>query len=104
MSDTERFSVATHLYVRLRRTSSRVIDPVWMARDDGYAREILKSARTSTDPEVLKLVERFEVLMGSTPRQKPAATAPTAGPEAPAATPEEPGTNSGGNRYVRSLR
>ncbi len=79
MSESEKFSLATHLYVRLRRTANRVIDAVWMARNDEYAREILGLARSFDDPELLSLVERFENLMpGGTPPRAPAPSRPSA--------------------------
>ncbi|MDB5985540.1 MAG: hypothetical protein JWR16_593 [Nevskia sp.] len=83
MSEAEKFSLATHLYVRLRRTANRVIDAVWMARNDEYAREILELARSFNEPELLSLVQRFEALLPGGPAarttpapSKPAAAAP----------------------------
>ena len=49
MTQAERFSLATHLYVRLRRSSGRVVDAIWMAQNDEYAREILSLAATDPD-------------------------------------------------------
>jgi hypothetical protein len=58
-SQAERFSLATHLYVRLRRSTGRVVDAIWMAQNDEYAREILRLAASDPDPETRKLVPRF---------------------------------------------
>lgn len=73
MTQAERFSLATHLYVRLRRSSGRVVDAVWMAQNDEYAHEILRLAANDPDPETQNLVQRFQALLGnrSAPR-KPA--------------------------------
>lgn len=64
MAETERFGLASHLYVKLRRSHARVVDVAWMAQNDEYAREILRIARESPDPDVAKIVERFEEMLG----------------------------------------
>lgn len=64
MTQAERFSLATHLYVRLRRSSGRVVDAVWMAQNDEYAQEILRLAAGDPDPETQNLVQRFQALLG----------------------------------------
>jgi hypothetical protein len=63
MTQTERFSLATHLYVRLRRSTGRVVDAVWMAQNDEYAREILRLAAADPDPETRGLAQRFLPLL-----------------------------------------
>lgn len=74
MTQAERFSIATHLYVRLKRSTGRVLDAVWMAQNDEYAREILRLAAADPDPEMRNLVARFGALLeGSRPApRKPA--------------------------------
>ena len=73
MTQAERFSLATHLYVRLRRSSGRVVDAVWMAQNDEYAHEILRLAASDPDPETQNLVQRFLGLLGGrAPARKPA--------------------------------
>lgn len=63
MSDNEQLtSLATHLYVKLRRDTGRVIDVIWFMRNEEYAREILKIARGVHDAELEKLIERIETL------------------------------------------
>ncbi len=92
MTQAERFSLATHLYVRLRRSSGRVVDAVWMAQNDDYAREILRLAANDPDPETRNLVERFQALLGNRPVQrKPAPAAAAADPD-------------GSQHYVGTLR
>jgi hypothetical protein len=79
MSQAERFSIATHLYVRLRRSTGRVVDAVWMAQNDEYARAILQLAANDVEPETQLLVERFQALLGNRPApRKPAPVATTA--------------------------
>jgi hypothetical protein len=100
MSVTERFSVATHLYVRLRKSPGRAIDAVWMSQNDEYAREILRLALLERDEETRNLAHRFEALMGDGSRRRPAPLAPSAA-SAPAAGGAE---GEPGGQYVRSLR
>jgi hypothetical protein len=81
MTQAERFSLATHLYVRLRRSSGRVVDAVWMAQNDEYAHEILRLAANDPDPETQNLVQRFQALLGG---GRPAARRPAPAPARPA--------------------
>lgn len=74
MSD-DKFSIATHLYMRLRRSGGRVIDVMWMLRDEKYAREIVDFARGSTDPETRRFAERYADLLSGGGR-KPAPAPP----------------------------
>lgn len=78
MAETERFGLASHLYVKLRRSHARVVDVAWMAQNDEYAKEILRIARESPDPDVAKIVERFEELLGIKRAAPAAAPAPVA--------------------------
>jgi len=77
MTQPERFSLATHLYVRLRRSSGRVVDAVWMSQNDEYAREILKLALGDADPETQNLARRFEALLTGRPAPRKPAPAPS---------------------------
>ena len=86
MADNEQLtSLATHLYVRLRRDGGRVIDVIWLMRNQEYAREILRLARSIPEPELEKLTDRIEELIFGTrgagaPRPAAAAPAPSAEP------------------------
>jgi hypothetical protein len=93
MTNTERFSLATHLYVRLRRANGRVVDALWMSQNDEYAREILRIASQIPDPEIQGLVERFWALMGG-PKRRIAVAAP----------PPLEVESSGEQQYVGTLR
>jgi hypothetical protein len=68
MSENEKLSLATRLYVRLRLNKGRVVDVLWMLRNQDYAREILKIARSLHDNEAAELADRYEVLMTGTAR------------------------------------
>lgn len=63
MTSDDKFATAAHLYVLMRRKCGRVIDTVWMARDAGYALEILRVAREQSDADIARLADRFEMLM-----------------------------------------
>jgi hypothetical protein len=95
MSESEKFSLATHVHVRLRRANGRVVDAVWMAHNDDYAREIIGIARSiRTDAELQSLCDRFEALMGIAPVRRPA----------PAARVTTGGAVDSGTHYVGTLR
>ncbi len=63
MTSDEKFATAAHLYVLLRRKSGRVVDTVWLLQNKDYALEVLRFAREQLDDEVMKLADRFEVMM-----------------------------------------
>jgi len=67
MTYNERFALATHFYVSLRRHLNRVIDAVWMAENAEYAAEVLRLARGHGHPELQTLADRYEALGGSAP-------------------------------------
>lgn len=60
-SATEKFTLATQIYVRLRRTG-RVIDAVHMVENDEYAQKILAMAGSQQDEELRGLVGRYLAL------------------------------------------
>jgi hypothetical protein len=63
MTESEKLTVATRLYVRLRHNVGRISDAVWMSTNAEYAREIIRLARSHPDAELNKLADRFEELM-----------------------------------------
>jgi hypothetical protein len=65
VTSDEKFAVAAHLYVLLRRKSGRVIDTVWMAQNNDYALEVLRIARALPDADIARLADRFEALIPS---------------------------------------
>ncbi|RYY78159.1 MAG: hypothetical protein EOO69_11915 [Moraxellaceae bacterium] len=56
----EFFSLASQLYVRLRRQQGRVIDSVYMTQNQDYAQEILRLARVNADADMAGLIRRIE--------------------------------------------
>lgn len=82
----EVFSLASQLYVRMRR-SGRVVDAVYMAQNSEYAREILRIAARESDMEIQDIISRFEALLArdadkTPPRAVEPAPAPVAEPVA----------------------
>jgi hypothetical protein len=108
----EKFTIATHLYVRLRRGGGRPIDVMWMTKDEKYAREVLDMAMASTDAQTLDYAKRYAELMGGPAKKKPTpapaappASIPPATLATPVAVPPEMETAAPSpDRYVRSLR
>ncbi len=62
-ADSTKFAVAMQLFAKLRRSSGRTIDVVWLLKDPAYAREVLRAVRAVPDAEMAQLAERFESLM-----------------------------------------
>lgn len=60
MLESEKFAIAAHLHVLLRRTNGRVTDVEWMIRSPEYAREVIRVARTEAHPDLLKLADKLE--------------------------------------------
>lgn len=60
---SEKFSIASLLYIRLRRASSRVIDVMYMCENDSYAEYVLKLALATQDEELHKLAQRIRDLL-----------------------------------------
>ncbi|MCU4307144.1 hypothetical protein [Acinetobacter ursingii] len=65
--NNELFSLATQLYVRLRRETGRVVDAVYMAKNNDYAQEIMYLAASVDDRELKNLAEKLDkILNGAT--------------------------------------
>lgn len=107
MSEPERFSISTRLYVRLRRLGGPQIDPLRMTHDDDYAREIAQTlARATGDEEVLRMAARLDAIVKD-PRARPAPLRQTAPLPATRPAPTEEETEPSPlimNRYVGALR
>jgi hypothetical protein len=65
VSDNEKFAIAAHLSVILRRKIGRAIDTLWMIQNSEYAQEVLRIARDNADADIVRLIDRFESLMTS---------------------------------------
>ncbi|WP_411686247.1 hypothetical protein [Acinetobacter pseudolwoffii] len=59
----EIFSIATLLYSRLRKVSSRVIDVTYMMQDHSYAHHVITIALETRDEQLAQYVERLRVAM-----------------------------------------
>ncbi len=57
------FMIASQMYVRLRRVSSRVIDAVYMVENEAYAEEIIRLATLVNDIELHQLAGRAQQLI-----------------------------------------
>lgn len=99
MLESEKFAIAAHLHVLLRRTNGRVTDVEWMIKSPEYAREVIRVARTETHADLHKLADKLELAM-LPPTTVPVRTvAPaTAKPAAaqPAFTPSQTGSDTSG--------
>lgn len=73
LAHTESFSIATQIYVRLRRVSGRVIDAMYLAENPEYVRYVTDLALATGDPELAQHVTRLGVVMGL--NKQPAAQA-----------------------------
>lgn len=102
MNDDQLSALATHLYVRLRRDGGRVIDVIWMTRNQDYAREIIRIARGIPDAEVARLADRYEELMFGLIRDPAPAGSRLSQGDALSST-QEP-TSSVAGRYRGGLR
>ncbi len=69
--NAEAFSVATQMYVRLRRVCSRVIDVMYLVHDQAYARYIMQIALETRDAELAHYVERLNHLLDLYPESEP---------------------------------
>lgn len=72
MLDSEKFAIAAHLHVVLRRVNGRVTDVEWLIHSPEYAREVIRVARTEDHPELLRLADKLEsALLPPIPTPKP---------------------------------
>ncbi len=72
MLESEKFAIAAHLHVVMRRVHGRVTDVEWMLKSPEYAREVIRVARGETHPDLLRLADKFEAaLVPPAPQPKP---------------------------------
>lgn len=104
MSETEKAAIAAHLYVALRRKANRVIDVEWLIRNDEYAREMIKFARSQGQEDITRHADRLETLMfPGTSKQLGSQQVTAAEPEMDDVESEEALANNK-SKYVGSLR
>lgn len=69
IADAEAFTLATQIYVRMRRVTGRVIDAMYVVQNRDYARYVIALALEAEDDELKRCVERLMVLTDSIPVQ-----------------------------------
>lgn len=102
MLESEKFAIAAHLHVLLRRVNGRVTDVEWMIRSPEYAREVIRVARTEEHPELLRLADKLESAV-LPPEPVPKEMRPLT-PTPAHVEPAEPDPVLSRQRYVGSLR
>ncbi len=63
------FTLATQIYVRMRRVTGRVIDAMYVVQNKDYAKYVIALALEAEDDELKRCVERLMVLTDSIPEQ-----------------------------------
>lgn len=106
MLENEKFAIAAHLHVLLRRKVGRVTDVEWIVKNRDYAIEVVRIARAEKQPELDEWADKLEgVLQGLRSAARPAAPVTPAPPAAPARPPfRDSEFDSSGTRYVGRLR
>ncbi len=57
------FSIASLMYTRLRRTSSRVIDVMYLTENPDYAKHVIQLVEQTQDKALIELAERLTRLL-----------------------------------------
>lgn len=63
IANADAFSVATQIYVRMRRVTGRVIDVMYMVQNKDYAKYVIALALETEDDELKRCVERLKSLV-----------------------------------------
>ncbi|MDV7599082.1 hypothetical protein R4609_15720 [Acinetobacter baumannii] len=69
IANAEAFTLATQIYVRMRRVTGRVIDAMYVVQNKDYAKHVIALALEAEDDELKRCVERLMVLTNSIPEQ-----------------------------------
>ncbi|HAV4218341.1 hypothetical protein ACT4Y5_10765 [Acinetobacter baumannii] len=69
IANAEAFTLATQIYVRMRRVTGRVIDAMYVVQNKDYAKYVIALALEAEDDELKRCVERLMVLTDSIPKQ-----------------------------------
>lgn len=67
IANAEAFTLATQIYVRMRRVTGRVIDAMYVVQNKDYAKYVIALALEAEDDELKRCVERLMVLTDSIP-------------------------------------
>lgn len=60
MLQSDKFAVAAHMHVVLRRKCGRVTDVEWMMKSPDYAREVIRVARAENEPDLQAMADKLE--------------------------------------------
>ncbi|AMX18773.1 hypothetical protein SOI71_12315 [Acinetobacter pittii] len=63
IANADAFSVATQIYVRMRRVTGRVIDAMYVVQNKDYAKYVIALALETEDDELKRCVERLKSLV-----------------------------------------
>ncbi|MGQ1540732.1 hypothetical protein ACT413_12185 [Acinetobacter baumannii] len=69
IANAEAFTLATQIYVRMRRVTGRVIDAMYVVQNKDYAKYVIALALEAEDDELKRCIERLMVLTDSIPEQ-----------------------------------
>ncbi|EXI38901.1 hypothetical protein J647_1369 [Acinetobacter baumannii 846928] len=69
IANAEAFTLATQIYVRMRRVTGRVIDAMYVVQNQDYAKYVIALALEAEDDELKRCVERLMVLTDSISEQ-----------------------------------
>ncbi|MFP5066465.1 hypothetical protein [Acinetobacter pittii] len=67
IANADAFSVATQIYVRMRRVTGRVIDAMYVVQNKDYAKYVIVLALETEDDELKRCVERLKLLVETIP-------------------------------------
>lgn len=67
ITNADAFSVATQIYVRMRRVTGRVIDAMYVIQNKDYAKYVITVALETEDDELKRCVERLRSLVDAIP-------------------------------------
>lgn len=67
IANADAFSVATQIYVRMRRVTGRVIDALYVIQNKDYAKYVITVALETEDDELKRCVERLKSLVDTLP-------------------------------------
>ncbi len=67
IANADAFSVATQIYVRMRRVTGRVIDAMYVVQNKDYAKYVITLALETEDDELKRCVERLKSLVETIP-------------------------------------
>lgn len=107
MSESEKLSIAAHLYVTFRRKLNRVIDVEWLLHNGDYAKEVIRIARQQGMEELAHYADRMEELIFgkvAPPLAQPMPITPEVMREMPSEDELEEDDAANASRYIGTLR